>query len=297
MVGQQMDHATLMRLARADRAVFGWLFAGRVWPGHMTGAMLGLAGAGLVVLSGVGRDAGHGLAIMLAVAVAALVGSVAGFAFTAVCGAILFHFHDDPVQVVQIMMVCSIANQAAMTWAMRRSVDWRGLLPYLGGGLGGLGVGVGILLLVDRHQYAGAFGGFLMVYGVVMLLRRPVVLRAMPGWMDAVAGFLGGVTGGAAAFPSAFVTIWCGMKGWDKARQRAVVQPFILIMQVLGLATISLVRGHGAGGGFDAVDVLFVPASLLGTAVGLMLFRRMTDRQFGLAVNALLLVSGVSYLF
>ncbi len=36
------------------------------------------------------------------------------------------------------------------------------------------------------------------------------------------------ITGGLAGFPGAFVTIWCGLKGWDKAHQRGVYQPFIL---------------------------------------------------------------------
>ncbi len=40
----------------------------------------------------------------------------------------------DPVQVVQIMMTCNIANQAAMTWSTRRNIDWPGLLVYLTGG-------------------------------------------------------------------------------------------------------------------------------------------------------------------
>ena len=32
--------------------------------------------------------------------------------------------------------------------------------------------------------------------------------------------------------PGSFVTIWCSMRGWDKLRQRATYQPFILAMQV-----------------------------------------------------------------
>jgi hypothetical protein len=48
-----------------------------------------------------------------------------------------------------------------------------------------------------------------------------------------VAGALSGFVarnGGLAEFPGAFVTIWCGLNGWDKARQRGVYQPFILGM-------------------------------------------------------------------
>ena len=40
-----------------------------------------------------------------------------------------------------------------------------------------------------------------------MIFRRPIVVRRQHALFDAVAGFLGGVTGGAAAFLGAFVTI------------------------------------------------------------------------------------------
>ena len=35
----------------------------------------------------------------------------------------------------------------------------------------------------------------------------------------------------------AFVTIWCGFKGWTKERQRGIYQPFILIVQLVAIAT------------------------------------------------------------
>ena len=85
------------------------------------------------------------------------------------------------------------------------------------------------------------------------------------------------------------------MKGWDKARQRAVFQPFILIMQIIALAVISLWHRTNAGVGFDPGNLLFVPISLLGTSLGLVLYGRLSDRQFARAVNILLMVSGVSY--
>jgi uncharacterized membrane protein YfcA len=243
------------------------------------------------------HDNFHGAAIMAAIALASILSSIAGFAFSAICGAILFHFHDDPVQIVQIMIICSIANQVAMTWAARRDIDWRGLSIYFAGGAPGLAVGVWVLLNADRMLYTHAFGGFLLAYGAYKLVCKTVVIRRPPIATDFLAGFLGGITGGAAGFPGAFVTIWCGMKGWDKVRQRAVVQPFILVMQIAALLAISLVHRHGANGlGMAFTDILFIPAALFGTSVGMILYRRLTDHQFGHAVNVLLIVSGLSYI-
>jgi uncharacterized membrane protein YfcA len=244
----------------------------------------------------VSTEVHRGALEMAAILLASIASSIAGFAFSAICGAMLFHLSDDPVKTVQIMIACSIANQAAMTWSTRREIDWRGLLNYIAGGTLGLALGVWILLHADRHLYSRAFGILALVYGSYMLLRKPMTLRWQHPALDVVTGFLSGITGGAAGFPGAFVTIWCGMKGWNKARQRAVFQPFILIMQIAALLAISLAqRSGGAGPGFDPTNLLFVPSSLLGTALGLIIYQRLSDGHFTRAVNILLIVSGLSY--
>jgi uncharacterized membrane protein YfcA len=242
----------------------------------------------------------HGLpsaGIATALFLGAFASSIAGFAFSPICGAMLFHLDEDPVRLVQIMITCSIANQAIMTWAGRRAIEWRGLSCFLVGGAMGLGIGIWLLLNADRASYTHVLGVFLLGYGVYMLLRKPLVIANQHPALDLGAGFLGGITGGAAGFPGASVTIWCGMKGWDKVRQRAMFQPFILIMQVGALIGITVTgRSHFGGQGFDPANLLFVPASLLGTTLGLRLFSRLSDIQFSRAVNLLMIVSGYSYM-
>jgi uncharacterized membrane protein YfcA len=254
-----------------------------------------LLGASVLCAAAVAWNGGHGLGIMAAIGVASLASSIAGFAFSAICGAMLFHLSDDTVRIVQIMITCSIANQAAMTWAMRNEIAWRALRVYLAGGAMGLAIGVWALLHTDRTTYTHIIGAFLVIYGGYMLTRRPLIIRRQPAAVDVATGFMGGITGGLVGFPGAPVTIWCGMKGWDKSRQRAVVQPFILIMQIAALPAISLARGSGAASAYDPANLLFIPVSLIGTALGMALYRRLSDLQFARAVNVLLIVSGASY--
>ena len=286
------------RAARANRQlqprlVMWWRSLGLILLGGGRPVVLGIASLSCLLYAGhLGREM---TLVMGAVFLASLASSIAGFAFSAICGAMVFHLHDDPVRLVQVMIVCSIANQAAMTWAMRRAIDWRGLSVYLAGGCFGLGLGVWALLHTDRALYVQGLGLFLLLYGTFMLVRRPGVLRIQHPVLDLGAGFLGGVTGGAAGFPGASVTIWCGTKGWDKARQRAMFQPFILIMQVAALLAINGVRG-GAAQGIKLADLLFIPPALLGTMIGLGLYGRLTDHQFFRVVNLLLIASGLSYL-
>lgn len=264
----------------------------RAWQPRIQWAVLLLATA--LCLSWSTQDGVPPLVIG-AIFVASAVSSIAGFAFSAVCGAMLFHLSADPVQIVQIMIVCSIANQTAMVWSLKRTIQWRQLAIFLIGGALGLPVGIAVLLKLDRHVYTHVLGGFLVLYGGYMIARKPLVVRRQSVAFDVLAGFLGGITGGAAGFPGAFVTIWCGFKGWNKERQRAMFQPFILIMQVAALVAISMMRRSSGKMGFAPANLLCIPAALLGTTVGMTLYKRLSDNHFARAVNLLMIVSGISY--
>ena len=116
-------------------------------------------------------------AIVVAVFVAALVSSVAGFAFSAICGALLAPFVDHPVEAVQIMLVCSAAGQSYMVWCLRRDIDWRALVPFLLGAIPGLPLGLFLLLPV------------LALYARTMPDYSPVLLGLAMGACVAVAAF------------------------------------------------------------------------------------------------------------
>ena len=243
-------------------------------------------------LSGLGFS-GQALATVAAVIVAALFSAIAGFAFSAICGAIVFQFRHDTVEVVQIMLVCSIANQALSVWALRHDIQLHRLQPFLAGGVLGVAVGVWVLLHLSTHTYTTALGAVLFIYGGYMLFRKPIVLQRPPFAGDMAAGFIGGILGGFAASPGAAVSIWCGMKGWDKTAQRAVFQPFIMVMQVVALALIASVHTRaGSSIALPPLALICVPAGLVGTWWGLACFRLLSERHFRIAVNLLLITSG-----
>jgi hypothetical protein len=87
------------------------------------------------------------------------------------------------------------------------------------------------------------------------------------------------------------------VKGWEKTRQRAIYQPLILIMQIVALVVISTMRaGHAAQFVFPPMVYLYIPAGLIGTAIGYAWFHRMTSRQFNVTMNALLAISAAGLL-
>jgi len=267
-------------------------------PALMNAVLVGIFGlASLVAMSAMLSLQGHErtAAPLVAILFAATASSIAGFAFSALCGALLFHLMDSPVYAVQVMILCSIAIQLFSVAALRHSIDWRSLPVFLVGGVLGVPAGAWLLLHLPSGVYRGVIGALLIVYGCYLLLRTPtqVIIRTGP-LADACAGFLGGFTGGLAGFPGAFVTIWCGLKGWDKARQRGLYQPFILFMQPVGLIAIHLMRpAASTAAQLNWISLAFVPAALLGAWFGLCVFKRLTDRQFELAVNLLLVAAGI----
>jgi len=224
---------------------------------------------------------------------AALVSSIAGFAFSALAGSALAYLDLEPVHAVQTMVLCSIATQSCAVWKLRDSIRWRALWPMLTAGAATIPLGVWLLIHVDGAIYAAGLGAFLAIYACYVLLRRKTHVVRGNAWRDALAGALGGVAGGLAALPGSFVTIWCSMRGWGKLEQRAVYQPYILVMQ---LVTIACLRWETPVHDSIAHDLGFVPFALLGAIGGLAVFERLSQKQFEIAVSLLLAVSGVGLL-
>jgi uncharacterized membrane protein YfcA len=81
---------------------------------------------------------GSSIIIMLALGAAAITSSIAGFAFSATAGAMLFHLSDDTVRLVQLMIACSIANQFTAVWQMRNDLNLRELTKFLPAGTMGV---------------------------------------------------------------------------------------------------------------------------------------------------------------
>jgi uncharacterized protein len=256
--------------------------------GCTLGVALYLRALTAVGASGVDQSA------MFAVLIGAAVSSIAGFAFSPICGAMLVHIVDGPVHIVQILLVCSIGTQLLMVWSLRGAISWRLLVRFLAGGFAGLPIGLWLLLHLPQKAYAQALGILIVGCATWRLLRRHIVLPERYPAGDVAVGVSGGIIGGLAGFPSALVTIWCGMQGWDKVRQRSVIQPFILGMQVLTLAALYVTGSTGHSVTIDLSAWIYLPAALFGAMCGLAIFRRLNDGQFALAANLLLIVSGVT---
>ena len=164
-----------------------------------------------------------------------------------------------------------------------------------GGGLVGVPVGVYLLTHADPSLYERIIGVLLIAYCSWMLVRKPVAVRPTTTRGDLLVGTVAGVAGGFAGLAGVPTAIRVAMKGWDKQRQRGLYQPLILILQIFALVLVQGSRPVWAhGGGLAAQAVLYLPGSLLGTWWGLTVFKRLSDRQFEVSLNLLLIASGIT---
>jgi uncharacterized membrane protein YfcA len=192
------------------------------------------------------------------------------------------------------MMIASIGIQAYSVAGLSHAIRWPRCVPFILGGIATLPIGVGLLLLlnVQARCYALAMGVVLVAYGLFMLVKRPgTVKRGDNPAVDALIGALGGITGPLAALPAVGVTIWCGTRGWDKVTQRAVYQPYILVMQVVALCALSLAPQQPP---LDPALCVFALPGLAGAIIGLRIFQRLSDLQFQQVVNVALVASGIA---
>ena len=233
------------------------------------------------------------LVVVAIIVSSALIASIAGFAFCAVAGSAFAYLQVDPLEAVWTMVVCSTAIQLYAVWKIRDAIRWSALWPMLLAGTAAVPVGVWLLLRVPAAVYGIGLGAFLCVYGCYAALRRDDLVVRGSAWRDALAGALGGVAGGLAGLSGSFVAIWCSMRGWDKHAQRAVYQPFILVMQIVTIVCLRL-QAHTSFHGFAGFGL--VPFALLGGIGGFAIYQRLSNTQFRAAVSALLVLSGLGLL-
>jgi uncharacterized membrane protein YfcA len=233
------------------------------------------------------------MAVAAVVFAAALVSSIAGFAFSALAGAALVYLLQDPVRTVAILTACSIAVHGYGVWSVRGALEWRLLAPFLLGGALTVPLGVWLLARTPFEVFATGLGTFLVAYGAYLMLRRKEFVLASSAAHDATVGGLGGLLAGLAGFPGASMTVWCGLRGWNKERQRALCQPFILFMQLEALALVGTARSAALP---PETFYLYLPLALVAAWTGVALLRRMSTAQFNLLVRLLLVVSGAALL-
>jgi uncharacterized protein len=223
---------------------------------------------------------------------AAFVVAAAGFGDALVLGAIWFHFLD-PVEAVPLIVACGFVMQFQPLYRLRKILIYRDLPPFVIAGILGVPLGAWFLTHTAPDPFRFGIGWFLLTYGLFMLLRRQTTAIAWGGKIaDAFIGFLGGILGGFAGLSGVTPTLWVGLRGWEKARQRGVFQPFVFSMHGLSVAWLAWKGLVDAETGLRLLWCL--PAIAVGGWVGLKVYHLLDEKRFRQFILALLLVSGAA---
>lgn len=245
------------------------------------------------------------LSLMAIYALAGLISGFSGFGFSGVGSLSMIAL--PPQLAIPLLMAISLVTQAASTGSLWRELHAANgaassrerVLPYLLGGLIGMPVGLEILARTNPASLKGAVGLLLVVYAAWSLLvpaRRQVATYVAGTRSALLVGAAGGVVGGIAAFPGSALVIWNGIVGRNKTQSRALVQPFILVMQVVGLGLLWATHRTVFGADFFAVFLFALPVALIGNSIGVAIYRRTGDLGYRRVTLLSLGVAGVGLL-
>ncbi len=234
-----------------------------------------------------------GLEVMIIPAgafLAAFVVGAAGFGDALVMAAVWLHF-IDPVEAVPLIVASGLLMHTLPLYRLRRELQFDRLAPFVLAGVVGVPVGTTLLKHLDPDPFRLATGVFLIAYSLFVTLGRDVrVAEAGGRAADGAIGLAGGVLGGLAGLSGVLPTLWAGLRGWSKERQRGVYQPFVWVMHLLTLAGLAWTGILTAETG---VRFLWcVPAVVVGSGLGLVVYRHLDETRFRRIVLLLLLVSG-----
>jgi uncharacterized membrane protein YfcA len=231
---------------------------------------------------------------LIATYLGALVAGLSGFAFGLVVGSIWLYVLT-PLQTATLIIAFGLIVQGYSVWKLRHALEWQMLWPFVIGAAIGVPIGVAILGWANPAHVKIGFGIFLILYGLYALFRpnmNPVIGGGAAA--DAGVGFLNGVLAGITGLAGILVTIWCGLRGWPKDKQRAVFQPVAVAIFVMSAAWL------GAKGAItaDAVQLFLfgLPVLLAGTWLGMKLYGRLDEGTFRKMVLVLLMASGAALL-
>jgi uncharacterized membrane protein YfcA len=198
---------------------------------------------------------------------------------------------SEAVSMVVIMSVVSGLQGVALVRQSIREHPLR-LSRFVVPGIIGIPVGTGLLAIVSPLAIKLTVAVFLLAYGGFILMRGglPKAPRQIP-LMDCVVGFIGGILGGAASLSGVVPTMWCALQPWTKSEQRAVLQPFnVLILAIAG--GVFAASGYYSSRSVPLI-LIALPITLVFAQVGIWAFKRMTDDQFRRLLVSLMFVSGL----
>jgi uncharacterized membrane protein YfcA len=224
--------------------------------------------------------------------VAAFVTGLAGFAFGLVAAGIWLHALT-PLQASTLIVAYGLLVQGYAVWKLRHSLRFHRLAPFIVGSAMGIPAGIVALRWISPVHLRVGVGVLLILFSLYNLVRPKLPeMKGAGRGADAVVGFFNGVLGGATGLGGILPTIWSGLRGWSRDEQRAVFQPTAVatfLMTILAFGGVGIIT-------LDTMRLFLIglPALVVGSGLGWLLYGKLDEVAFRKVVLALLLVSGLT---
>jgi uncharacterized membrane protein YfcA len=197
-----------------------------------------------------------------------------------------------PTSAVALVVIFSFVSGVQGVFAVRQSLNWPRLARFVIPALAGMPLGFAMLGHLNAGVLKLLVGVMLALFGG-FFIARPKFKR----WQrdhklgDSLVGFIGGVLGALAGLSGALPTIWSALHNWQKGEQRALLQPF----NVLILGIVMLVFGwHGLlDKDIWLAVAIALPSSIISAQFGIFIFRKLSESQFRQILIWLILASGM----
>lgn len=231
------------------------------------------------------------LAVAAGALAAGFISGLTGFGTGLTALGIWLHFLTPQVA-VPLVTGCSVVAQVVSLISIRPSLNLRRLGMFIPAGLIGVPLGAYLLIFVRPEPFKVAAGIFLVMICMAFLVAgRRIRFRVEKRAADAGVGFAGGVLGGFSGLSGVLPVLWAVLQGWPKDEQRALNQPYNLVILLFAFAA------QGIAGLFTSefltVFALCIPATVIGNIAGVAAYRRTDDAIFRKIVLTVLTLSGV----
>ena len=235
------------------------------------------------------------LTVFAGIFLAGAVSGMSGLAFPLIAGPIFLLIYPAP-EAVALTAMCSLTGQLFSIALLRQVIDYQFRIPLIAAGLSGAPLGSALLLSFNPHWARVVLGALIVACGLWRSVRVQTQNTRTPSLLSEVlVGLIGGLTGGMVGASSVAPAIWCAASGFDKSRQRAITQPYILTMQSSSLVSL-WIWGVLDPAILGQYTDFFLPV-LLGVGFGVIGFHSLTSSAATRVVMAAVTASGLSLLF
>ena len=190
-----------------------------------------------------------------------------------------------------VVALVALVTSAAILLGSWRHVSLREAWPMVAGAAAGLPIGLALLSRAPESAMKIVLGLVIAAFGAARPWLPGLELRRGGLGPASVAGFVGGVLGGAYNMNGPPVVAYGALRRWPVERFRATLQSYFLPSSVM------IAAGHAIAGLWNREVLLYtgiaLPATLAGVLLGGRLATRLRAERFDLTISILLVVLGV----